>query len=349
MKMTFRHYGPGDPVTLEQISQIPVVRSIVSAVYDVPAGGVWSYESINAVKSAAAAHNLAFEVVESVPVPEEIKLGAPEAAKLIDNYCENVRRLGAAGVKCICYNFMPVFDWLRSEMEHISPDGSNSLAYDEQTVLAMNPLTGELSLPGWDESYTKDQLRGLLARYESVGEEQLWKNLQTFLEAVIPVAHEAGVNMAIHPDDPPWGIFGLPRIITCEENLDRFLSIVDSPANSLCLCIGSLGCAASNDIVAMTRKYAERDRIAFMHIRNVKLMEDGSFEERAHLSSCGSLDVYEIVKALVDNGFDGYVRPDHGRMIWGETGKPGYGLFDRALGATYINGLFEALEKENAK
>ena len=124
---------------------------------------------------------------------------------------------------------------------------------------------------------------------------------------------------------------------------------MDSPANSLCLCIGSLGCAASNDIVAMTRKYAERDRIAFMHIRNVKLMEDGSFEERAHLSSCGSLDVYEIVKALVDNGFDGYVRPDHGRMIWGETGKPGYGLFDRALGATYINGLFEALEKENAK
>jgi D-mannonate dehydratase len=137
MKMTFRHYGPGDPVTLEQISQIPVIRSIVSAVYDVPAGGVWSHESIDAVKTAAAAHNLAFEVVESVPVPEEIKLGAPEATKLIDNYCENVRRLGQAGVKCICYNFMPVFDWLRSEMEHQSPDGSNSLAYDEQSVEAL--------------------------------------------------------------------------------------------------------------------------------------------------------------------------------------------------------------------
>ena len=153
------------------------------------------------------------------------------------------------------------------------------------------------------------------------------------------------MRMAIHPDDPPYPIFGLPRIITCEKNLDRMLAIVDSPANSLCLCTGSLGCAESNDIPAMVRKYAQMDRIAFMHIRNVKIMEDGSFEERAHLSNCGSLDMYEVVKALTDNGFDGYVRPDHGRMIWGETGKPGYGLFDRALGAAYINGLFEACEK----
>lgn len=138
---------------------------------------------------------------------------------------------------------------------------------------------------------------------------------------------------------------GLPRIITCEENLDRFLKLVGSPGNCLCLCTGSLGCAASNDVVAMVRKYAAMDRIAFMHIRNVKIMEDGSFEERAHLSSCGSLDISEIVRVLVENGFDGYVRPDHGRMIWGEEGKPGYGLYDRALGATYINGLFEAWEK----
>ena len=157
------------------------------------------------------------------------------------------------------------------------------------------------------------------------------------------------IHMAIHPDDPPYPIFGLPRIITCEENLDRFLAIVDSPANSLCLCTGSLGCARSNDIVAMVRKYSAMDRIAFMHIRNVLVMDDGSFEESGHLSSCGSIDMYEIVKALVLADFDGYVRPDHGRMIWGETGKPGYGLFDRALGATYINGLFEALEKEFKK
>ena len=151
--------------------------------------------------------------------------------------------------------------------------------------------------------------------------------------------------MAIHPDDPPYPIFGLPRIITCEANLDRFLKLVGSPANSLCLCTGSLGCAKTNDVVAMVRKYAAMDRIAFMHMRNIMIMEDGSFEERAHLSSCGSLDMFEVTKALVDNGFSWYVRPDHGRMVWGETGKPGYGLFDRALGATYINGLFEACEK----
>jgi mannonate dehydratase len=151
--------------------------------------------------------------------------------------------------------------------------------------------------------------------------------------------------MAIHPDDPPYPIFGIPRIITCEANLDRFLAIVDSPANSLCLCTGSLGCSATNDMVRMCRKYSEMDRIAFMHMRNVLILPDGSFEEQGHLSCKGSLDMYEITKALVETGFDGYVRPDHGRMIWGETGKPGYGLYDRALGATYINGLFEACEK----
>ncbi len=153
------------------------------------------------------------------------------------------------------------------------------------------------------------------------------------------------MRMAIHPDDPPYPIFGLPRIITNEANLDRMLAIVDSPANSLCLCTGSLGCAASNDVVAMVRKYSAADRIAFMHMRNILIMEDGSFEESGHLSGCGSLDMYDITKALVETGFDGYVRPDHGRMIWGETGKPGYGLYDRALGAAYINGLFEACEK----
>ena len=162
---------------------------------------------------------------------------------------------------------------------------------------------------------------------------------------VIPVAEECGVVMALHPDDPPYPIFGLPRVITCEENLDRYLSIVDSPSNALCLCTGSLGCAKFNDVPALVRKYSAAGRIGFMHLRNVKILEDGSFEERAHLSSCGSLDMYAIVKALVETGFDGYVRPDHGRMIWGETGKPGYGLYDRALGATYLNGLFEACEK----
>ena len=343
MKMTFRYYGKSDPVTLTAISQIPTVRSIVSAVYDVPAGGVWSRESIAALKADAEAHGLSFEVVESVPVPEDIKLGNEKVAALIENYCENVRRLGEAGVKCICYNFMPVFDWLRSELHRPAADGSNSLAYDEQTVLAMNPAKGGLSLPGWDESYTVEGLRDLLAQYADMTEEKLWKNLQTFLEAVIPVAHEAGVNMAIHPDDPPWGIFGLPRIITCEKNLDRFLKLVDMKENGLTFCTGSLGADPANDLVRMAGKYA--DRIHFAHIRNIKHTGERRFHETAHPTEYGSLDIYGIMKALHDHGFDGYIRPDHGRMIWGEDGKPGYGLYDRALGATYLSGLWEAIDK----
>ena len=210
----------------------------------------------------------------------------------------------------------------------------------------LDPLKDGLSLPGWDASYEKEEMKALFAAYAEVGEAGLWENLAYFLKAIIPVAEECGVVMAIHPDDPPYPIFGLPRIITNEANLDRFLKLVDSPANSLTLCTGSLGCAKSNDVVAMVRKYSAMGRIGFMHMRNIKIMDDGSFEERAHLSSCGSLDMYEITKALVETGFDGYVRPDHGRMIWGEVGKPGYGLFDRALGAVYLNGLFEAAEKQ---
>ena len=345
MKMTFRWYGDNDPVTLEKIRQIPKMTGIVSAVYDVAPGGVWSEESIAALKKKAQDNGLEFEVVESVPVPEDIKLGNEKAPALIANYCENVRRLGAAGVKCICYNFMPVFDWLRSELEHKQADGANALAYDEATVLSMNPLESELSLPGWDESYTKEGLKALLEQYKEISEEQLWKNLETFLQAVIPVAEECGVKMAIHPDDPPWGLFGLPRIITNEQNLERFLKLVDSPANGLTFCTGSLGASKDNDLPKMAKKFASR--IHFAHLRNILHTGDRCFEEVGHPTECGSLDMYGIVKNLLAGGFDGYVRPDHGRMIWGETGRYGYGLFDRALGAAYLNGLFEAIEKEN--
>ncbi len=343
MKLTFRHYGDGDTVTLEQISQIPMMTGIVSAVYDVRPGEVWSEESIEKIKKNAYRHGLEFEVVESVPVPEEIKYGGENAPKLIENYCENIRRLGKAGVKCICYNFMPVFDWLRSELEHKNEDGSISLAFDEKTFAKMNPEKGNLSLPGWDESYTKEELKKLLDIYKNVDEEKLWKNLTVFLKAVIPVAEEAGVNMAIHPDDPPWGIFGLPRIITCEKNLDRFLSIVDSSANGLTFCTGSLGASPDNDLPRLAGKYAKR--IHFLHLRNVKFEGEKKFYEVAHPTECGSLDMYAIVRSLIENGFDGYVRPDHGRMIWGETGRYGYGLYDRALGAAYIVGIFEGVEK----
>lgn len=343
MKMTFRWYGDNDPVTLDKIRQIPGMSGVVSAVYDVPPGEVWSQESILALKGKAVSHGLNFEVVESVPVPEEIKLGGKDAPRLMENYSENIRRLGQAGVKCICYNFMPVFDWLRSELARVQTDGANALAYDEAAVLAMNPLNSELSLPGWDESYTREELNTLLERYQAVTEERLWENLEIFLKTIIPVAEESGVHMAIHPDDPPWGLFGLPRIITCEANLERFLGLVDSPMNGLTFCTGSLGASSENDLPQMAAKFAKR--IPFAHLRNIRRTGERQFEEVGHPSACGSLDMYAIVKSLVEGGFDGYVRPDHGRMIWGESGRYGYGLYDRALGAAYLTGLFEAVYK----
>ena len=345
MKMSFRWYGETDPISLEYIRQIPNMRSIVSAVYDVKPGEVWPEESLQKMKEQVEANGMLFDIVESVPVPEEIKLGTDKADELIEVYCENIRRCAKYGIKCITYNFMPVFDWTRTQLDKKAADGSTSLVMYWEQMKGLDPLKDDIHLPGWDSSYTQEEVRDLISAYGKIGEEGLWENLEKFLKKIIPVAEECDVRMAIHPDDPPYPIFGIPRIITNEENLDRLLAIVDSPANSLCLCTGSLGCAAFNDIPKMVRKYSGMDRIAFMHIRQVTLMEDGSFEESGHLSKCGSLDMYEIVKALVDTGFDGYVRPDHGRMIWGETGKPGYGLYDRALGAAYINGLFEACEK----
>ena len=345
MKMSFRWYGYDDPVTLRNISQIPNMRSIVSAVYDVKPGQIWPEESLQKMTAECEKHGLVFDVVESIPVPEDIKLGSENRDELIEVYCENIRRCAKYGVKCVTYNFMPVFDWTRTQLDKEAPDGSTSLVMYWDQMRGLDPLVDDIDLPGWDASYTKDEIKALFRKYAEVGEDGLWANLEYFLKKVIPVAEECDVRMAIHPDDPPYPIFGLPRIITNEENLDRFLKIVDSPANSLCLCTGSLGCAKTNDVVKMVRKYSAMDRIAFMHIRNVLIMDDGSFEESGHLSKCGSIDMYEVVKALVETGFDGYVRPDHGRMIWGETGRPGYGLYDRALGATYINGLFEACEK----
>lgn len=349
MQMTFRWYNENDNIPLEYIKQMPYVEGIVTAVYDLPVGEVWSSEAIRAVKEPIIKAGLSFEVIESVPVHEEIKLGAPDRDRLIENYCETIRNLGREGIKVICYNFMPVFDWLRSDLKHKLPDGSSCLAFDSKTVLALDPAVTELSLPGWDESYTRAELLGLLDRYKAVDEEVLWENLGYFLKKIIPVCEEAGIRMAIHPDDPPWGIFGLPRIITDRDALDRLVNIVDSKSNGITLCLGSLGCSPKNDMTAIAAEFAARDRIPFLHARNIHISQDNCFEESAHLSGCGSLDMYEILKALYDNGFDGYIRPDHGRNIWGEDGRPGYGLYDRALGAAYISGLWESISKGGKK
>ena len=344
MKMTFRWYGDSDPVKLEYIRQIPGVDGIVSAVYDVPVGEVWPVENIQKLKAKIESHGLKFEVVESVPVHEDIKLGKPTRDRLIANYCQTLRNLAPCGVKVVCYNFMPVFDWTRTTLEMKLPDGSTTLGFDVATVNKIDPSEG-IQLPGWDASYKPEELKALLAEYAKIDEEKLWSHLEYFLHRVIPVAREVGIKMAMHPDDPPRPIFGLPRIVKNREDLARLLAIEDVPENGLTLCSGSLGASCQNDIAAMVREFAGKGRIHFAHLRNVKNDPSGDFYETGHRSADGSLDMAEIVRAYYEAGFEGYARPDHGRMIWGETGKPGYGLYDRALGAVYLNGLWEGIAK----
>ncbi len=344
MYMTFRWYGSDDPVTLENIRQIPTMRGIVSAIYDIPVGETWPQERIRTLKNTVEEAGLELSVIESVPVHEDIKLGKDTRDQYIENYAQTIRNLGAEGVNIVCYNFMPVFDWTRSDLAYELEDGSNALIFDEEEVKKMDPRT--LSLPGWDESYSAEEMNVIMDEYEDVDQEQLWENLAYFIERIIPVAEEAGVKMAIHPDDPPYPIFGLPRIITNLDAVKKFLDLYDSPNNGITLCVGSYASDPANDPIEIARYALERERVNFVHARNIKLTGEGrSFEESAHPSEYGSIDMYEVIKALSDYDWDGPIRPDHGRMIWGETGRPGYGLFDRALGATYLSGLWEAIRK----
>ena len=347
MKLTFRWYGEKDVIPLAHIRQIPLMSGVVTAVYGIPVGEVWPVESLKRLKSLCEKNGLMMEVIESIPVHEDIKTGGGKREEYIHHYCKNLRAAAEIGVKCVCYNFMPVFDWLRTDLAYKNLDGSTALSYRTEEFKKLDPTN--LHLPGWDESYSQDELQDLLKQYKNISREQLRENLIYFLKQVIPVCEEVGVKMAIHPDDPPWGIFGLPRIVSSEADLDVIFSAVPSSANGLTFCTGSFGAGRKNDLVNMAAKYAKQGRIHFAHLRNILWTdENDSFRETAHASACGSLDMAAIVAALIKNGFDGYVRPDHGRNIFGEGGKPGYGLYDRALGAAYINGLFE-MAKELAK
>ena len=344
MKMTFRWYGEKDGIPLQYIRQIPNVSGVVTAVYDVPVGEVWSVEKIFRLKELCEGAGLEMEVIESVPVHEDVKLGKPSRDRLIANYAQTIRNLGKAGVKCVCYNFMPVFDWLRTNLKTPAADGSNSLSYNHEELMRLDPKN--LHLPGWDESYSTDELNALLEEYAGISHEKLFENLVYFLNGIMPACDEAGIDMAIHPDDPPWDMFGLPRIITGADSYDKMIEAVPNRHNGFTFCTGSLGAGRFNDLPEMAKKYA--NRIYFAHIRQLKYCGEKDFTEAGHLTSAGDLNIYAIVKALVENGFNGYVRPDHGRNIWGEDGKPGYGLYDRALGAAYLSGLFEAIEKDRS-
>ncbi len=295
MKMTFRWYGYNDKNKLEYIRQIPGMTGVVTALYSVPVGEVWPEQEIKELRDYIISHGLEMEVIESVPVSEDIKLRRGDYQRHIENFKENIRLLSKYGVKCICYNFMPVFDWTRSQLNHKLEDGSEALVYYKEDVDKLDPT--KLALPGWDSSYQPEEVKELISAYQNLKEEGLWENLKLFLEEIIPVAEACDVLMAIHPDDPAWPIFGIPRIMTCEENIDRFLKLVDNHYNGLTLCSGSLGTRKDNDMVKLVKKYTAMDRIHFAHIRNIKLVGEESFEESAHYSKCGSLDMVGMIKA----------------------------------------------------
>lgn len=354
MNITFRWYGEGyDPIPLQYVRQIPGMTGIMGVLSQYAAGEVWEKDEIARLVNQVEDNGLECKVIESVNVHEDIKLGLPARDQYIANYCTTLENLAAYGIKVVIYNFMPVFDWLRTELAHRDEDGSTCLYYDHAEVEGMTPReivertardSNGLTLPGW-EPERLGRLDDVLALYEHIDRERMRDNYRYFLEGIVPTCEKVGIRMAVHPDDPAWDLFGLPRICNTRDDLDRIVTMVDSEANSLCPCSGSLGSNPANDVPAIFREFGERGRIAAAHVRNVKYLGEKHFQEAPHLSAAGNLDMAAIVEALHDTVPDVYVRPDHGRMIWGETGRPGYPLYDRALGATYINGLFEATAK----
>jgi len=355
MKMTFRWFGENsDTVSLKQIKQIPGMSGLMGFLDYKAAGEVWEKDEIAEYIGKVHAAGLECEVIESVNVHEDIKMGVGKRDLYIDNYKTTIRNLAEFGVKIIVYNFMPVFDWLRTDLARIiEEDGSNSLYFDEAELEGMGPLdivrkTAEdskgFSLPGW-EPERMAELETTLLQYKDVSADKLRENYKYFLNAIIPVCEECNIKMACHPDDPAWPIFGLPRIAHSLDGFEKILALHDSPHHALCLCTGSLGSNTDNDVVSIIRKFGGMGRVACMHIRNVKHLGHRKFRESSHLSSDGDIDMFEVVRAVFETCPNVYVRPDHGRMIWDEEGRPGYGLYDRALGAAYLNGLWEAVCK----
>jgi len=356
MKMTMRWFGPGfDPVTLDKIRQVPDVKGVITTLYGVPPGEEWKKEELFALKNEVEKAGLKIEGIESVNVHDSIKTASADRDKYIEKYINTLKLIAQADIHLVCYNFMAVFDWTRSDLAKPRKDGANVMAYDQKLIdkvtpdnmfSVMNEKAGGHLLPGW-EPERMAKLKELFELYGKINEEALFANLEYFLKAIMPTCTQYGIKMAIHPDDPSWSVFGLPRIMTDKKKLLRLINMVDNPHNGITMCTGSLGSSPDNDIPDII--HSLKGRIHFAHVRNVKHNAPGDFEESAHLSSDGSLDMYAIMKALYDIGFDGPIRPDHGRNIWGETSMPGYGLYDRAIGVSYLSGLLEAIKKRTAQ
>lgn len=355
MKMTFRWFGEGfDSVTLEQIRQIPGMKGVITTLYDTKPGDTWDIQAIKNMKKKVEDAGLELSGIESVNIHDAIKIGSPDRDRYIANYITTLERLGSQGINMICYNFMPVFDWTRTNLAKERPDGSTVLAYDQNLIDQINPTemferldsdSNGFILPGWEPERMKT-VKDLFEQYSVVDNEKLFENLVYFLNAIMPTCDKYDINMAIHIDDPAWSVFGLPRIITDKAAILRLMEAVPNPHNGVTLCVGSLSSNPDNDIPDIIRSL--KGRIHFAHVRNTKHTAPGVFEEAAHYQADGSVDMYGVMKALVDIGFDGPIRPDHGRAIWGEVSMPGYGLYDRALGSQYLLGLYDAIVKGQA-
>ena len=370
MHMGFRWYGEGnDTISLDDIRQIPGVETIVWSLHHKQAGEVWQPGEIDeamtsitrlSARDRAAGITKTFnaDVVESVNVHESIKTGSTVLGmsrdQAIDAYIETVANLGKAGVRVVTYNFMPVFDWLRTEMFHPCPDGSTALYYNQHQVDQLSPQgiidetlkgAGTLTVPGWEPERLA-HLPELMEAYQGMDHELMYANYKYFLDAVIPTCERYEVRLAVHPDDPAFDLFGWPRVVSSKEGIQRVLDLNPSPYNGLCLCLGSFSSRRGNDAVDAVRTFM--DRIHFSHVRNIRFTdEEGSFFEVGHRASEGDVDTVGIMQAYAEADYQGYIRPDHGRHLWSENTeagrpRPGYGLYDRAMGIQYLLGVWDA-------
>lgn len=383
IEQTWRWYGPNDRITLADIKQTGAT-GIVTALHHIPNGEVWTIKEIKKRKAQIEAAGLKWSVVESVPVHEDIKKQKGNWIQYLDNYKVSVLNLGTCGIETVCYNFMPVLDWSRTNLESVFDDGSLALIYEQKVfadfdiyilkrVGAKNDYTPKIineaeayynglneagkevltntvikGLPGAEESYTLEQFQAVLDEYKHIDDEKLRTHLQDFLRAIIPVATEAGVRMAIHPDDPPWGLLGLPRVVSTLDDAKAIINTVNSVSNGVTLCTGSWGAGHFNNLSVMAKELAPR--INFAHLRNVKRDRDYNFNEDYLFE--GDVDIYEVLKAIVEEeesrkrqgrkDFSIPVRPDHGNQMLGDVGQdnnPGYSLYGRMKGLAEIRGL----------
>ncbi len=337
MKYTMRWFGPEDPVTLANLRQVPGLDGVVTSLSQVPAGVAWTDAQVQERAALLAEHGLSWTVVESIPVSEEVKTDGPLRDAHVEAWCESLRAVAAAGITTVCYNFMPVFDWMRTDFAMPLADGSTAMSYAEADLARFDLSRGLERLAAWSSGYDGPQLAAAFARYETIDTDRLREHLAGFLRDVVPVAEEVGVRLAIHPDDPPWSLFGLPRIVKDSDDLRFIVDAVDSPANALTFCTGALGANPDNELPVIAADHAER--IAFVHARNVARTGARDFHEVAHHRDAGSVDLPRVMHSLFQAGVDVPIRPDHGRMLWGERAIPGYGLYDRAIGLAYLQGL----------